>query len=80
MQMQHSYQYDGDSAMGTLTTKWPRDVKRQRFYITKKTIQNLPQHERREKIHEAEVVLAFPVDDDLEVSRSLKVFAHCSHP
>ena len=63
----HAYKYSPDNRRGTLTKQRSIDGEdiqtTQYFHITKRTLTYLPEDAARPKTDQAEVVLAFPLDE-----------------
>ena len=76
----YAYQYNSDNHRGTLTKRCLIENKdnhiTQHFHITKRTLKNLPKDAARPKTDQAEVVLAFPLDEEsLPIIEQQHVFA-----
>ena len=76
----YAYKHSSDKQRGTLTKRHSLEGKNneiaQHFHITKRTLRNLPTDAARPKTDQAEVVLAFPLDEkSLPIIEQQHVFA-----
>lgn len=77
----YGYKYSSDNHRGTLTKRRSIEGKQnqsaQHFHITKRTLRKLPTDAARPKTDQAEVVLAFPLDEkSLPIIEQQHVFAY----
>lgn len=53
-----------DNELGGTTIKLRHDNEMMRYIVTRHRVQNLPNEEKRANIHESEILLAFPIDEE----------------